>query len=84
MVTITIGLCATGADWGEAGYIRLLRRPGNEKCGKDYDPWWGFSCKADLPDHVRVCGTCGILSDSHYPTGAFLTGPPHDKDLYVN
>eukprot|EP00938_MAST-03A_sp_MAST-3A-sp1_P000113 g113.t1 len=64
-----------GADWGEKGYIRVLRTPGNEPCDYDTSPLDGNcgesgSCKC--PDKVQYCGTCGILSESSYPTGASL------------
>lgn len=66
------------ASWGENGYIRLLRRnPSNsnnnlgeqEYCGLDVTPQDGTAC-ADQTQPVKVCGTCGILYDSSYPTGA--------------
>mmetsp|Transcript_41892 Transcript_41892/g.135592 ORF Transcript_41892/g.135592 Transcript_41892/m.135592 type:complete len:443 (+) Transcript_41892:74-1402(+) len=68
-----------GPTWGEFGYIRLQRFPGNEPCGDDTDPLMGYSCKATAPESIRVCGMCGVLADSAYPTGAFL-GAPQDPD----
>ena len=64
-----------GESWGEDGYIRVLRTPGNEPCDYDTTPLDGNcgksgSCKC--PDKVQYCGTCGILSESSYPTGASL------------
>lgn len=65
------------ASWGENGYIRLLRRnPNNtdnlgeqDYCGLDVTPQDGTAC-AGQTQPVKVCGTCGILYDSSYPTGA--------------
>jgi cathepsin L len=60
------------ASWGEAGYIRLLRRTNNsgeeENCGLDVTPQDGTACSGQTQP-VKVCGTCGILYDSSYPTG---------------
>ena len=64
-----------GADWGEKGYIRVLRTPGNEPCDYDTSPLdgnCGESGPCKCPDKVQYCGTCGILSESSYPTGASL------------
>ena len=62
-----------GADWGEEGYMRLLRHDGDESngghkgfCGTDYDPKVGVGCRGG-PSSLPVCGMCGILSDSSYP-----------------
>lgn len=68
-----------GPTWGELGYIRLQRFPGNEPCGDDNQPLSGYSCKDSAPDSIRACGMCGILADSAYPTGGFL-GTPQDPD----
>lgn len=60
------------ASWGESGYIRLLRKKGfreGETCGLDITPQDGTAC-AGQTEPVKVCGTCGILFDSSYPTGA--------------
>lgn len=58
------------ASWGESGYIRLAR-PDNEDelCGTDITPQDGTACDGETQP-VKVCGTCGILYDSAYPTGA--------------
>lgn len=61
--------------WGESGYIRILRTPGNEPCATDPTPLDGVcgkkgACKCNTT--VQYCGTCGILADSSYPTGAKL------------
>eukprot|EP00605_Chrysophyceae_sp_TOSAG23-4_P000607 GSChrysophyteH1.ASY1.ANO1.684.1 assembled CDS len=59
------------ASWGEAGYIRLKREDSQEAvvCGTDSTPADGTACEADLSPQ-KVCGTCGILFDTAYPTGA--------------
>uniref|UniRef100_A0A7S4TCG1 Peptidase C1A papain C-terminal domain-containing protein n=1 Tax=Alexandrium monilatum TaxID=311494 RepID=A0A7S4TCG1_9DINO len=58
-------------DWGEEGHIRLQRHQadaGKEGfCGTDHDNQQGVGCKDD-PKEVPVCGMCGVLSDSSYPT----------------
>eukprot|EP01065_Artemidia_motanka_P024044 TRINITY_DN286_c0_g1_i1.p2 TRINITY_DN286_c0_g1~~TRINITY_DN286_c0_g1_i1.p2 ORF type:complete len:390 (+),score=158.88 TRINITY_DN286_c0_g1_i1:72-1172(+) len=60
-----------GAGWGESGYIRLHRfGAGKEPCGTDTSPQSGNGCKGG-PKTIKVCGQCGMLSDSSYPTGAF-------------
>ena len=64
-----------GSGWGEKGYIRVLRTPGNEPCDYDKTPLdgnCGESGACKCPDKVQYCGTCGILSESSYPTGASL------------
>ena len=61
-----------GTSWGEEGYIRIKRfGEGNEPCGVDKNPSSGTGCTGG-PDQVTVCGLCGIMSDSSYPTGASL------------
>ena len=61
-----------GEGWGESGYIRVERfGEGNEPCGEDKRPGDGTACQP-LPKEIKVCGMCGILSDSSYPTGGFL------------
>ncbi|CAJ1337018.1 unnamed protein product [Effrenium voratum] len=59
-----------GNDWGENGYMRLLRHDGDEGhngyCGTDRDPKVGVGCDGG-PATLPVCGMCGILSDSSYP-----------------
>lgn len=57
-----------GADWGEHGYIRLLRhQEGEDYCGVDTKPLEGVGCKGG-PAELPVCGMCGMLADSAYPT----------------
>ena len=61
-----------GSGWGEGGYIRILRGDASKKdCGTDSSPSAGDGC-AGGPDSITVCGECGILSDTSYPTGAKL------------
>jgi len=56
-----------GMDWGEQGFIRLLRRDAEEQhCGWDTRPKEGTACEGG-PARVRVCGTCGILYDAVIP-----------------
>lgn len=59
-----------GEDWGENGYLRMLRREDhfeeNKQCGTDNDPQIGSGCKAGPPE-VRVCGMCGFLYDTVIP-----------------
>lgn len=58
-----------GPRWGEDGFIRLLRHKDGERyCGVDRHPEVGVGCKGG-PRTLPVCGMCGILSDSAYPTG---------------
>mmetsp|Transcript_80865 Transcript_80865/g.187759 ORF Transcript_80865/g.187759 Transcript_80865/m.187759 type:complete len:417 (+) Transcript_80865:58-1308(+) len=61
-----------GDYWGEAGKIRLEMKPNEEEhCGWDYSTHDGLACDGD-PDQAWVCGTCGVLYDSTYPTGLHL------------
>lgn len=60
------------AGWGEGGYIRLERYgDGKEPCGTDYTPGDGDGCSGG-PSTIKVCGECGIMSDSSYPIGGKL------------
>lgn len=70
------------ASWGEAGYIKLLRTAdeGNN-CGSDVTPWDGSACDGDTEPWV-VCGTCGILMDSSYPTNVHATTSANN--LFMN
>jgi cathepsin L len=57
------------ASFGEAGYIRIARESNEEqKCGTDVTPQDGVACEGDTAPQT-VCGTCGVLFDSAYPTG---------------
>jgi len=60
-----------GPNWGEAGYIRLLRHSdgSTSSCKQDVTPADGSGCDGG-PATVTVCGECGIWYDSSYPTGA--------------
>jgi len=54
-------------NYGENGYIRILRTDDDDNvCGMDITPEHGSACDGEH-DPVKVCGTCGILSDSCYP-----------------
>jgi cathepsin L len=59
-----------GTDWGEKGYLRMLRREDDfeesKQCGIDNDPQIGSGCKGG-PSEVRVCGMCGLLYDTVIP-----------------
>jgi cathepsin L len=57
------------ASWGEQGYIRVARTDSEEAlCGTDVTPHDGNACDGE-DEPQTVCGTCGILFDSSYPTG---------------
>ena len=58
-------------SWGEGGYIRLKRHTNELVCGIDKNPHDGTACVPG-PSEVKACGTCGVLYDSAYPTGATL------------
>ena len=59
------------ASFGEAGYIRVARTSSEEtRCAVDTTPCDGSACAGTCDTPVTVCGTCGILYDSSYPTGA--------------
>lgn len=61
-----------GPLWGESGYIRLKRYTTEpEPCGWDLDPQVGTTCEGG-PEKTYVCGECGMLWDSSYPTGTYL------------
>jgi len=58
--------------WGEHGYIRISRFDNDDdNCGMDITPLDGNACNGDETP-IKVCGTCGILSDSSYVTGAYV------------
>lgn len=57
-----------GDTFGENGYIRVeLKDNEQEHCGWDNHSHDGLACDGD-PDRVWVCGTCGVLYDSLYPS----------------
>jgi len=64
-----------GQQWGERGFIRLeMKENEQDHCGWDRQTHKGLACDGD-PDEAWVCGTCGILYDSVYPTGVHLIDP---------
>jgi len=78
-----------GKGWGEKGFIRLLRH-GNDienwdagYCGKDSQPQEGVACEGEN-DPVDVCGMCGILYDSCYPTGVQYAKDTHTQMVNWN
>eukprot|EP00933_Yihiella_yeosuensis_P019147 TRINITY_DN1553_c0_g2_i1.p1 TRINITY_DN1553_c0_g2~~TRINITY_DN1553_c0_g2_i1.p1 ORF type:complete len:393 (+),score=64.79 TRINITY_DN1553_c0_g2_i1:209-1387(+) len=66
-----------GEDWGESGFIRLERHDSDDGdagyCGTDFNPKEGNACDGG-PSTIPVCGMCGVLSDSSYPTGVKVNG----------
>lgn len=65
-----------GPLWGEKGYIRLKR---STDCGMDVTPADGIACTLDpntgedvVPPNQEICGTSGILFDTHIPVGVRL------------
>jgi len=57
-----------GKEWGEEGHIRLLRHDNaGDYCGVDSKPEDGVGCDGG-PETLPVCGMCGILSDTSYPS----------------
>jgi len=69
-----------GPTWGEGGFIRLQRHDAgidnweSGYCGWDRKPKEGVGCDGG-PSKIPVCGMCGVLSDSSYPTGVKLNAP---------
>jgi len=61
-----------GESWGEKGYIRIQRfGDGKEPCLTDTNPADGTGCTGG-PKTQNVCGLCGLMSESSYPTGGSL------------
>lgn len=57
-----------GPEWGEKGYIRLLREKNSKSCV--YNINWttnGGGCADDPNVSFLACGMCGILYDVSYP-----------------
>ncbi|KAL4508002.1 hypothetical protein ABPG72_021375 [Tetrahymena utriculariae] len=61
-----------GTDYGEDGYIRI-KRESVAQCAMDTTPTDGFGCAGD-EEPIKVCGMCGILSDSSYPLKVQVIG----------
>ncbi|KAL7579517.1 hypothetical protein ACA910_007893 [Epithemia clementina (nom. ined.)] len=65
-----------GPNWGENGYIRLLRSP-DASCGMDVTPSDGVACTRDhngkevIPPNALICGNSGILYDVTIPIQVF-------------
>jgi cathepsin L len=59
-----------GSSYGEKGYVRIERTDQDgEQCRMDTRPEDGSACEGDHTP-VKVCGPCGILSESSYPIKA--------------
>jgi len=59
-----------GENWGEGGYIKLPRDT-TPSCDIDTSPGSGNGCKTGAKTQ-KVCGACGMLSDSSFPIGGYL------------
>lgn len=57
------------SSWGVDGYIKIAREDGY--CGYDAHNMDGVGCNYN-PTNVTVCGMCGIMYDSVYPTNTRL------------
>lgn len=53
------------AKWGDGGYIKLPR-DATPACGEDTSPGSGNGCKQGTGNEQKVCGACGMLSDSRW------------------
>lgn len=62
-----------GNRWGESGHIRLSREKSAKdvRCEIDTNPGAGSGCEGG-PSQIKVCGQCGVLSDSSIPFGGKL------------
>ena len=56
-----------GTSFGEEGFIRVQRYGANPPCAEDTAPSDGDGCNNGPPE-VMVCGSCGILYDTTYPS----------------
>lgn len=61
-----------GTKYGENGYIRV-KRDATPTCKTDFTPLDGNGC-VGFATAQKVCGQCGILSDSAYPLGVKVVG----------
>jgi len=65
-------------EWGEGGYIKLRRTDDDETfCAMDETPQDGSACDGET-EPVKVCGSCGVLSDTSFPTGGYIVGDDDD------
>jgi len=62
-----------GESWGEKGHIRLFREPDatTVQCEMDTNPASGSACDGET-EPIKVCGTCGMYSDSSHVTDGEL------------
>lgn len=56
---------------GGGGYIKLFRDQ-TPTCAENTSPGSGNGCATGTGKEQLVCGACGILSDSSFPTGGYL------------
>ncbi|EAR99302.3 papain family cysteine protease (macronuclear) [Tetrahymena thermophila SB210] len=61
-----------GTRFGENGYIRV-KREATPTCKTDFTPLDGNGC-VGFAKPQKVCGQCGILSDSAYPLNVKVVG----------
>jgi len=73
-----------GPSWGENGFIRIRRNwpKYDEPCGVDVKPLDGSGCPGGPPT-MRVCGVCGILSDSATVKGTKPVTDPSHHHVFV-
>jgi len=60
-----------GAAWGEDGYIRM-KREANPQCGWDSTTEAHVCVGGPGATGFKVCGMCGMLTETSYPLGAKL------------
>jgi cathepsin L len=73
-----------GPTWGENGFIRIRRNwpKYDEPCGVDVKPLDGVGCPGG-PATMKVCGVCGIVSDSSTVKGAKPVTDPSHHHVFV-